>query len=249
MQPVQALPTLSVQRLTDAVYRTLKEQILARKFRPGQRLKVDELAAQLGVSRTPLKDSLNVLASEGLIEIVPRKGTFVTDLSADDIAEVFEIRRALERLAAETVVDRISSDGLAELREQLDALQRAADRRDAAEHMRRNLTFHQLFVQFSGNRRLLELYEGLRAHIQIGRVHARRTNWHQRLRQEQAEHREILAALEAGDAARLSAAVDAHIRRAKASLIRDLEARELVAASPGAHQAPARRLDGRKAGN
>jgi DNA-binding GntR family transcriptional regulator len=220
------LPTLSVQRLTDTVYRTLKEQILARTFPPGRRLKVDELADQLGVSRTPLKDALNLLAAEGLVEIVPRRGTFVSGVSAADIAEVFEIRRALELLAAEALVERITPDGLASLRAELSAVPRAGDQADAGEHMRRNLAFHQRFVELAGNRRLAELYDGLRAHIQIGRVHARRTDWRARLRQEQAEHQEILAALAGRDTARLRAAVDSHIKRAKASLIRDLEAGE-----------------------
>jgi len=224
MQTTPVLPTLSVQRLTDTVYRTLKEQILTRTFPPGHRLRVNELADQLGVSRTPLKDALNLLATEGLVEIVPRRGTFVSDVSPDDIAEVFEIRRALELLAAETLVERVTSDQLACLRAELDALPRAGDHADASEHMRRNLAFHQRFVALAGNRRLVELYEGLRAHIQIGRVHARRTDWRQRLRQERGEHQEILAALDARDAARLRAAVDSHIKRAKASLIRDLEA-------------------------
>ncbi len=223
MPTTPVLPTLTVQRLTDTVYRTLKEQILARTFLPGHRLKVDELAEQLGVSRTPLKDALNLLASEGLVEIVPRRGTFVSDVSAADIAEVFEIRRALELLAAETLAERITPDQLAALRAELHALPRAGDHADASEHMRRNLAFHQRFVELAGNRRLIELYEELRAHIQIGRVHARRTDWRARLRQEQVEHEEILAALEARDAARLRAAVDSHIKRAKASLIRDLE--------------------------
>ena len=109
------------------------------------------------------------------------------------------------------------------LRAQMDALREAVERSDAAEHMRRNLAFPQRFVELAGNRRLAEMYEGLRAHIQIGRVHARRVDWRGRLRQEQREHAEILAALDARDTARL-AAVDAHIRRAKVSLIQDLAA-------------------------
>jgi len=221
---VPALSPLTVQRLTDTVYRTLKEQILARTFPPGHRLRVDELAEQLGVSRTPLKDALNLLASEGLVEIVPRRGTFVADLSTEDIVEVFEIRRALELLAAETLAHRITPDQLARLRAELEAVSGAGDRADVVGHMRRNLAFHQLFVELAGNRRLGELYDSLRAHIQIGRVHARGTDWRRRLRQEQIEHQEIIDALEARDTPRLLAAVTAHIKRAEASLIQDLEA-------------------------
>lgn len=221
-------PALNVQRLTDAVYRSLKERILSRAFAPGHRLKTDELAVQMGVSRTPLKDALNALASEGLVEIIPRKGTFVIGLSATDIAEVFEIRRALELLAAEVLVERVVDEEIVDLRGHLAALEQAGERKDAAGHMKRNLAFHQLFVRLAGNRRLVELYENLGAHIQIGRVHARRANWQDRLRQEKAEHGEILAALEARDRARLVAAVNVHIKRAKESLIQDIKASALT---------------------
>ena len=124
------------------------------------------------------------------------------------------------------------------LRGQLDAAREAGERSDAAEHMRRNLAFHQRFVELAGNRRLAEMYEGLRAHIQIGGVHARRVDWRGRLRQEQREHAEILAALDARDTARLAAAVDAHIGRAKASLIQDLAA---GGAAPRHQEEPAAR--------
>jgi DNA-binding GntR family transcriptional regulator len=214
---------VNVQRLTDAAYRTLKEQILTQAFAPGQRLNVDELAGRLGVSRTPVKDALNALANEGLVEIVPRKGTFVSELSAEMIAEVFELRRALELLAAELLVERVNDRDLERLRDHLAALDAPlAGSEDADEHLRRNLAFHRLFVDLAGNKTLLEMYEGLNAHIQIARVHARWHNWQQRRQQERDEHQAILRALEARDWPRLAAAVNAHIRRSKQSLIDDL---------------------------
>ncbi|MDR7521764.1 MAG: GntR family transcriptional regulator [Armatimonadota bacterium] len=222
--PIDASPLLlpiNVQRLTDAVYRTLKEQILSQAFAPGQRLHVDVLAARLGVSRTPVKDALNALASEGLVEIIPRKGTFVAGISAEEIAEVFELRRALELLAAELLVARITDEGVRRLRDRLAVLD-AVDDGDVGEHMRRNMAFHRLFVQLAGNRRLFEIYESLNVHIQIARVHARRENWRQRRRQERQEHQAIMRALEARDGPGLAAAVNAHIQRSKRSLMEDL---------------------------
>jgi DNA-binding GntR family transcriptional regulator len=213
-----------VQRLTDAAYRTLKDQILTQAFAPGQRLNVDELAGRMGMSRTPVKDALNALANEGLVEILPRKGTFVAGLSADTIAEVFELRRALELLAAELLVERVSDDDLARLRERLAALDTPPTAgADADEHLQRNLAFHRLFVALAGNRTLLEMYEELNAHIQIARVHARWQNWQQRRQQERDEHHAILRALEARDATGLAAAVNAHIRRSQRSLVADLK--------------------------
>lgn len=224
-----AIATVNVQRLTDAAYRTLKEQILTQAFAPGQRLNIDELAGLMGMSRTPVKDALNALANEGLVEILPRRGTFVAGLSSNTIAEVFELRRALELLAAELLIERVGDDHLGQLRERLAALDAPLiNGADADEHMRRNLAFHRLFVELAGNRILLEVYEGLNAHIQIARVHARWQNWQQRRQQERDEHRAILRALEARDWPRLAAAVNIHIRRAKQSLIEDLRSATVI---------------------
>ncbi len=223
MDSPTTIAPVTVQRLTDAAYRTLKEQILAQAFEPGQRLNVDELAGRMGMSRTPVKDALNALANEGLVEILPRKGTFVAELSPDTIAEVFELRRALELLAAELLVDRVSDADIARLRDRLVALDAPpTGGADTDEHLQRNLAFHRLFVELAGNRTLMEMYEELNAHIQIARVHARWQNWQQRRQQEREEHYAILRALEVRDWPRLAAAVNAHIRRSKQSLIEDL---------------------------
>ncbi len=216
------LPSLGIQRLTDAVYRTLREQILAQAFPPGHRLDIGALAKQLGTSRTPLKDALNILASEGLVEIVPRKGTFIAGMSDKDVEEAFDVRRALESLAAELLIERITTEALSQLRSQLAALEEAAKEGDTQKHMKENMIFHKRFVEFAGSRRLLEHYEALDAHIQIARAHARNTNWRHRLGQERAEHEEILAALEARDGPRLVAAVSAHIQRGKHAVLDDV---------------------------
>jgi DNA-binding GntR family transcriptional regulator len=232
---------VSVQRLTDAAYRILKAQILSQAFAPGQRLRVDDLAARLGMSRTPVKDALNALAAEGLVDIVPRRGTFVAGLSAETIAEVFELRRALELLAAESLVARVTDEEIAELKELLAALDDSAQD-DADEHMRRNMAFHRAFVRMAGNRKLLEVYESLNVHIQIARIHARWQNWQQRRPQEREEHQAILQALETRDAASLAAAVDAHIRRAKRSLVDDLQSIGSEKGGDGVYRTSARVL-------
>lgn len=215
------LEAIAVQRLTDAAYQALKENILRQTLRAGQRLNVDELASQLGMSRTPVKDALNALASEGLVEILPRRGTFVIGVTAQDVAEAFEVRRALELLAAELLVARLTDEDLMALRAALARLDEVADG-DAVEHMQRNMAFHRLFVRLAGNRRLSEIYENLDVHIQIARVHARGDRWRERRTRERTEHLAIFRALEVRDAARLARAIDAHIRRAKESLIEDL---------------------------
>jgi DNA-binding GntR family transcriptional regulator len=220
---MKILPRLPRSRASDSVFDVLRDNILGRGFRPGDRLDVRALADQLGVSATPVKDAVTRLAAEGLVEIRPRSGTFVAELAADAVAETFEIRRALECLAAEHLVRRLTPDLLARFRAIVDALERpVSNDRERAQHEQKNVELHTLLVEASGNRRLTELYRSLNAHLIVARIHSRRSPEEARLEQERREHRAILGALEAGDAAALVAALDRHIRRAGGALVDDV---------------------------
>lgn len=225
------LPELTVikaERVTDQVYQLLRTKILNQEFAPGQKLSAEELASRLGVSRTPVHDAFVLLATEGLVEIIPRRGTFVTDLTVDDIAETMDVRRALELLACETAVQNVTDADLRKLRALLAEMKAAVDATAspaevALAHNEKNLQFHEEFVRLSGNRRLIETYRSLNAHLKIARTRAKAKNWKERLPREQREHDEIVRALEARDVEALKAAVDHHLRRAKQSLIADLQ--------------------------
>ncbi len=209
----------------------LRTNILGRGFRPGDRLDVRALAEQLGVSATPVKDAVTRLAAEGLVEIRPRSGTFVAELAPDAVAETFEIRRALECLAAERLVGQLTPDLLARFEAIIDAMERpVSNEHDRAEHEQKNLELHALLVEASGNRRLAELYRSLNAHLTIARIHSRRRPQDERLEQERREHRAILEALTARDPTALINALDRHIRRAGGALVGDLREARVGAA-------------------
>jgi DNA-binding GntR family transcriptional regulator len=228
---MKTLPRLPRSRASDSVFEILRENILGRGFRPGDRLDVRALADQLGVSATPVKDAINRLAAEGLVEIRPRSGTFVAGLAADAVAETFEIRRALECLAAERVIAHLTPDLLSRFRDIVDAMDRpVSSERDRTEHERKNVDLHSLLVETSQNRRLTELYRSLNAHLTIARIHSRRRPDSERLEHERREHRAILAALEARDTAALVSALDRHIRRAGGALVDDLREARVGAA-------------------
>ncbi|CAN5575397.1 GntR family transcriptional regulator [soil metagenome] len=216
------LPTLSRQRTSDSVYEALRHAILLRKFAPGQRLNVHELAGELGVSLTPVKDALTRLEAEALIQIRPRSGTFVTAVSPDDVAEAFDIRCALECLAAEKALSRAKPEDVEQLRAltgQIGAVEGEAER---LVHASRNIEFHKRIVMLSGNRRLVLMYESLDAHIQIARIHLGHADWKTRLDSERREHLAIVDALARRDTPGLVAALRHHILRAAESLVRDL---------------------------
>ena len=220
------LTKLKRERAVDAVYAALREAIITSMMKPGERMNVEELAGKLGVSLTPVRHAIQQLETEGLVEVKPRSGTFVANLSAQDVEDTFDIRFALERLAAERAVERVTDAEIAHMRLLLAQLRRpvrtAADRDS---HEKDNISLHKALLSASGNRRLEEMYDTLNAHIRIARIHAAEADWTSRAKDEEAEHEAIVAALESRDAAALAEALRRHIYRAKGSLVAALKSR------------------------
>ena len=225
------LARIQRKRATDEVYEAMRQAIVTRVFKPGERLQVEDIAQKLGVSLTPVRHALQQLSTEGLIEIHPRSGTYVTNVSPQDIEETFELRCALECLAGERAISRIDPQQVERLRQLVKALAKPIDGEAALiEHERANSELHQILIDASGSRRLAELYESLNAHIKIARIHSSETNgarpvdWQSRLAEEQREHEAIVSAVEAKDAQALTTALRKHIYRAKDSLVNSLKA-------------------------
>ena len=106
----------------DTVHEALRLAILTSALRPGERLNPGELATQMGVSLMPVRHAIQLLAAEGLVEVRPRSGTFVASVSAREVRETFEIRRALECVAVEKAMACLTAPDLAELRRLRDAM-------------------------------------------------------------------------------------------------------------------------------
>jgi GntR family transcriptional regulator, rspAB operon transcriptional repressor len=217
------LTKVKLERASDAVFNILRESILDQTFLPGERLNVKMLTEKLEVSLTPVKDAINRLAMEGLIELRPRSGTFVTSLLAKDVTETLAIRRALEWLAAETAVLNVTEEVIEELRQLVVIMEQPVSTdRERQLHERKNLEFHQRLIELSGNRRMIDMYRGLNAHVKIARVHYTHEGWAKRLQDEAMEHRAILKALEARNFRALQKSLNSHILRASEALAREL---------------------------
>jgi DNA-binding GntR family transcriptional regulator len=211
--------------MTDAVYATLRDAILSQRLAPGQRIHVDELRLQLGVSRTPLKDALNRLALQGLVRVAPRYGTFVSELRSDEMAEISDIRVVLELHAVEQGVPLASEMHLQRMRRHLEDMRRTVTPEDnvsdhlafvAADH-----GFHQTIVEAAGNRKLLEMYETLNVHIQVARVYYVSTD--KRASQVCDEHDAILAAYCARDVGATQDALRRHLDTARRAVLERLD--------------------------
>lgn len=212
------------RRLSDVVYQRIREAILERRFKPGERLSIPDLAAQFDVSQMPVRQAVERLQDDGLVEVRPRSGTYVAEAEERDIAETFDIRRALESLAAQTAVVNVTDRDVEELEELLEGMERLgrAGYSNSAGHDRLNTEFHRNIVALSGNQKLSEMYDELNAHLKIARVHLSSTDWATRVDREQTEHREILNALESRDAQKLADALGRHIDRSRLALIGDI---------------------------
>jgi DNA-binding GntR family transcriptional regulator len=224
MDIVVSLPRIYRARLNDSIYDVIKEKILSQEFAPNQRLDLEELAKQLGVSMTPLKDALNRLAVEGLIEIVPRRGTYVTDIKREEVAETFDVRCALEACAIRLFLERASDAELQEIAAMVDKLDELAKSSDKItiyqEYVNIDREMHHRIVELSGNQRLLRAHEREHTHMYMAR--ARYGSFEESLDEAQEEHRQLRGAILARDIPLAQAVMNGHIQRAKNSLLGEI---------------------------
>jgi DNA-binding GntR family transcriptional regulator len=213
--------------LTEQTYLVLKDRILQRQLVPGERISVDEVARGLGVSRTPVTDALKRLAREGLVEIVARRGTFVSGLTAEEVKEWFDIRLMIELHAAAQIMARgEAQEFLRSVRGPMERMQLAVDHDDYNDYMTfmdGDRDFHHLLVSSTCNEHLTRIYTDLNVHIQVARAH--HLNSVEDPHQVQQEHDAILAAFESEDADAVRSALTTHIINVKDRILELLEAR------------------------
>jgi DNA-binding GntR family transcriptional regulator len=203
--------------LTERTYAVLKDRILTRRMEPGTRVSVPEIAAALGVSRTPVTDSLKRLATEGLVEIIPRRGTFVTGLSASDVCELFDIRLLIESHAVDTIIGsgqaaeylRAVSEPMARMRQAMVE----DDYGDYETFVSGDRELHMAMVEMTHNQRLLEIYTDLNVHIQVTRAHY--LDSVENARQANQEHEDILAGFRDESAEQVKSALRSHVSNVK----------------------------------
>ena len=219
------LPRLEHSNISERVYKVLKEQVYSKSFPPGHRLELREIEKQLGVSRTPLKHALTRLALEGLVEIRPRSGTYVTDPSIQEVEQAMDVRLVLEVYAAELAVQRVNQSQIQQARDIIKGLRELADSRDVQQvlqdHIDLDHDLHKLIMETAGNE-VLERIWGQVLSCQMGAVRYRRMGEEFDLAMK--EHERILAALENRDAVALQQALTRHLERSKRSLRVDWEA-------------------------
>ena len=219
-------PRIDHTALSEKVYLILRTKILKRELKFGQKLLINEIARQLGVSRTPVKDAANRLALEGLVEKVPRRGTFVTTLTSQDVAELLDLRLLLELYAAEKVLEKGRVELLlAEMEKCMANLDRVVngDDLDREAWMSWNRDLHLSLIRLADNSHLLQTYEGLNIDLRLGQVllYSRGVEY---LVQTQQEHQAIYEAFDNGNWEQVEKAISTHINTTKKEALKALEA-------------------------
>ena len=156
-RPASSVPAAAGGSLVESAYRTMRQRVIDNVWPPGYRALEQELALELGMSRTPVREALLRLQNEGLVEVIPRHGMRVLPVSADDMREIYEMLTALEAMAAELAVRRRPSK--AQLKPLVDAardMERALKADDLDAWAAADESFHRCLVELSGNRLFIE---------------------------------------------------------------------------------------------
>ncbi len=196
--------------LAERVAAELRRGILTRRFRPGERLIEEALSEELGVSRIPIREALRVLATEGLVEVEPRRGAAVANVTPEIARDMVEVRATLEGLNARLAARHRESTIVGELRQVLAEGNRAARSGDVDDLVRLNGAFHDKLAEAGRNTILWDIMRSLRERTAL--VFA--ANSTQRARQDWAEHASILSAVIDGDEELASMLASRHVRRA-----------------------------------
>jgi DNA-binding GntR family transcriptional regulator len=155
---------LETYSLVELAVDRLRRDILSGRSDPGERLVEEQLTRRLGISRAPLREAMRLLAEQGLVEHIPRRGARVATLSDDDVRELYEVRDVLERHAVATMPP---NPDLTRLRAALETIRKATEADDRPELANAHRRFHAELVALSGNRQMTTLYESILVRIQL----------------------------------------------------------------------------------
>ena len=202
--------------LYQEVAELLRQRIYAHELAPGTWIDEQALADTFGISRTPMREALKVLASEGLVRLEPRRGCYVAELSEQDLDEIFPVMALLEARVAFEAAGKATDADLLRLARLHEALEQHAAANDADHFFEANQAFHNALQAIAGNRWLKQMIDDARRVIKLTRRDSLRLDG--RLKQSLIEHRAILAALQVRDAEAASRAMHAHLLSGRAAV-------------------------------
>ncbi len=202
--------------LYQEVAERLRQRIFAHELTPGTWIDEQKLAEQYGISRTPLREALKVLASEGLVELKPRRGCYVTEISPQDLDDIFPLMAMLEGRCAAEAVTKASNHDIAVLKSIHEQLESAARDGRIDAFFEANQEFHKKIQELANNRWMLSVIQDLRKVLKLSRLHS--LSLEGRLQQSLDEHRIIMAAFEARETGKAEQLMHDHLLSGREAL-------------------------------
>ncbi|MCO4319074.1 GntR family transcriptional regulator [Phyllobacterium sp. 21LDTY02-6] len=210
--------------LKELVVDELRSRIIDNKIQLGAALSENALAADLGMSKTPVREALQQLQLEGLVEVLPQRGSFVFRIAAEQVEQISELRTVLELAACRLAINRNHTSLVSQMSVVMEEMQAAYDRDDTVSYHKLDGAFHQVFIELCGNPFLVEAFSqvGFRTQALRSRL-SRIADLNSR---SVAEHRQMLTYVQRRDIPELQALLAAHIDQTRKSYLRVLEEQE-----------------------
>ncbi len=220
---LQPIKLDSYKPLRELVCENIRQAITDGTFSPGERLMEIQLADEMGVSRTPVREAIRKLEMEGFVVMIPRRGTYVADISIRDITEIYEIRTCLDILAAGLAAERITDEELEVLNRHLVEFSTAIAAEDMEKIVEVDIAFHEVLYMASRNARLHSIINNLRE--QVTSIRGRSMSYPGRLTETMDEPRALVDSIAARDVERAQNAARVHIENAEHTLMKSITPR------------------------
>jgi DNA-binding GntR family transcriptional regulator len=206
----------------DLVFNNLREIIISGYFRPGENLSERDIAEQLGVSRTPVREAFQKLEKEGLVIYTPKKGVTVPAFSIQQLKDIYHVREQMEGLSARILAEKPNKDFLHAMRQNIEL---AAKETDAKKQALINGHFHHLMAEHTENPYLISIFENL--HSKISLIRSTSLSYQDRIITNLKEHLQICDAIEGGDPTLAEQVARSHIRNSMKSALAAIEKESL----------------------
>jgi DNA-binding GntR family transcriptional regulator len=205
------MKVIKKKTLHEEIANNLRELIMSGELQEGDKIKEDELCSLMGISKTPLREALRVLSVEGLIRLVPNRGSFVSTPTFEEIREMFDVMSVLEGVCARAAAAKMGAKDLATLEKLHERLEENYRRKAQREYIRINNQYHAFIQELAGNRTLNQIVNGLRQKILLYRYQS--LNLPERFAQSIQEHRDLLEAFRKKDPKKAETLMRRHLKK------------------------------------
>ena len=210
------MKAIQKKTLHEEIANNLREMIMAGELTEGDKIKEDELCTVMEISKTPLREALRVLSAEGLIRLIPNRGSYVTTPTFEEIKEMFDVMSVLEGVCARTAAKKMSTGDFKKLEETHHQLEKNFRLKDQKQYIHHNNLYHAFVQELAGNKTLNQIVNGLRQKILLYRLKS--LNLSGRFEQSIQEHRELLEAFRNRDAAKAELLMKSHMKKQSEAL-------------------------------